>query len=720
MQDVFTLSAEEIAALPSDGGSEFNRLIFQQSPYLLQHARNPVDWYPWGTEAFEKAAREEKPVFLSIGYATCHWCHVMEHESFEDEEIAGLLNDHFVAVKVDREERPDLDHVYMAVTQGMTGSGGWPMTVVMTPDRKPFFAGTYFPRESRYGRPGMSDLLPRLMEAWSGQRDEVMNSAEEITQWLSRNQGSGSGRELDEEIFHEAYRALANHFDPVAGGFGQEPKFPSPHNLLFLLRYWKRFGEPHALEMVELTLEKMRSGGIHDQIGHGYHRYSTDPIWLVPHFEKMLYDQALIAEAALDTFLATGKQDFADIAREIFTYVLRDLTDGHGGFYSAEDADSEGEEGRFYLWTTEEVGSVLGEDAPLFCRALSLEEEGNYRDEATGELTGRNIPHQRLTIETVAAESGLTSAELDMKLENCRRRLFDVRQERAHPLKDDKILTDWNGLMISALARGGRVLSDETFTLAAERAAHFIWNEVRDAEGRLLKRSRQGIAGLSAHVDDYAFYLRGLIDLYEATGKVEWLGRSTEIADQMVKYFHDPDDGGFFFTGADSERLIVRKKEIYDGAVPSGNSVAALSLLCLSRMTARSEWEEIATGIIRSFGEVVGRAPAGYTYFLSALDFLIGPSIEVVVAGNQGAEDTRQLLEALSKIYQPNMVTLFRPTDEEDPEITTLAPWTRTQVGTDDRATAYVCMDYTCHRPVTEKEKMMALITDQTGHEVTE
>ncbi len=712
MKDVFTLSSDEIDGLPSDGGLEFNRLIFEQSPYLLQHARNPVDWYPWGDEAFRKAVKDDRPIFLSIGYATCHWCHVMEHESFEDEEIAAILNEHFVPIKVDREERPDLDHVYMAVTQGLTGSGGWPMTVIMTPERKPFFAGTYFPKESGYGRPGMRDLLPRLMEAWKDKRDEVVRSAQEITQWLTGNAASGPDGELSEKTLHEAYRALARNFDPVAGGFGQEPKFPTPHNLLFLLRYWKRFEEPYALEMVELTLEKMRCGGIYDHIGHGFHRYSTDPIWLVPHFEKMLYDQALIAEAALDTFLATGRQEFAAIARDIFTYVLRDLTDGQGGFLSAEDADSEGEEGRFYLWTTAEVSSVLGPDASLFCGTYTLEEKGNYRDEATGSLTGRNIPHRRLPGETVAAEAGLSVEELEEKLEECRARLFGVRVQRIHPLKDDKILTDWNGLMISALARGGRFLGDEAYILAAERAARFIWTEVRDEEGRLLKRSRRGNAGLPAHLDDYAFFLQGLIDLYEATFDVVWLEWSVEVAGQMVERFHDPEAGGFFFTASDAEELIVRKKEIHDGAIPSGNSVAALALSRLSRITARPEWDEIAAGILRSFGGQVGQAPVGFTRLLLALDFLIGPSAEVVVAGRSGAADTRRMLDALSGEYLPNTVTVFRPTDEEEPGIDDLAAWTRTRMSLDEKATAYVCRDYSCNRPVTTVNEMMAFIAD--------
>ncbi len=704
MKDVFALTPDEIADLPPDGGAGFNRLIFEESPYLLQHARNPVDWYPWSEEAFERAAMEEKPVFLSIGYATCHWCHVMEHESFEDEEIAALINDNFVAIKVDREERPDLDHVYMAVTQGLTGSGGWPMTVVMTPDRKPFFAGTYFPKESGYGRPGMRDLLPRLMEAWHDQREEVVSSAEEITRWLSGNAGSWPARELDVEILHEAYRALARSFDPAAGGFGQEPKFPSPHNLRFLLRYWKRFEEPHALEMVELTLEKMYRGGIHDHIGGGFHRYSTDPIWLVPHFEKMLYDQALIAEAALDAFLVTRRPVFADIARDIFTYVMRDLTDEQGGFYSAEDADSEGEEGRFYLWTGEEVTSILGPDADLFGLAYTLEEEGNYRDEASGGLTGQNIPYRRLPDETVAAESDLTPEDLDERLKTCRRQLFDVREERIRPLRDDKVLTDWNGLMISALARGGRILGDPGYTRAAERAARFVWEGLRDDEGRLLKRWRRGNAGLTAHLDDHAFYLQGLIDLHDSTREVIWLERAVTIAGQMVERFLDPDEGGFFFTASDAEELIVRKKEIHDGATPSGNSAAAFALLKLGRITARTGWEEIAAGIMESFGGQVGRAPAGFTGLLCALDFLIGPSTEVVM-----------MLERLSTEYLPNTVTLFRPTGDEDPAIIDFAPYTRAQTGDDERAVAYVCRDYSCNRPVSDVDEMMSLIADQTG-----
>ena len=498
--------------------SHRNRLAAEKSPYLLQHADNPVDWYPWGPEAFEKARMENKPIFLSIGYSTCHWCHVMEHESFEDEQVAKLLNETFVCIKVDREERPDIDQVYMTVCQMMTGSGGWPLTVITTPDKKPFYVGTYFPRESRFGRIGMMDLVPRIKQAWADDPDELLAHARRISDSLQQTVPSSPGQMPDETSLALAYQQLSGIFDRANGGFGNSPKFPTPHNLVFLLHYHKRAPEQNSLKMVEQTLQAMRAGGIYDHIGFGFHRYSTDSRWLVPHFEKMLYDQALLAMAYTQAYQATADARYSQTAREIISYVLRDMTDTGGGFYSAEDADSEGGEGKFYLWTSDEVGDCLTPDeADLVRKVFNISREGNFSEEATGERTGRNILHLTDNLDTFAEDLSISQKELQERLEAARGKLFQYRQKRIHPHKDDKILTDWNGLMIAALAQAGRALDETEYTEAAEKAADFILTNLRRPDGRLLHRYRDGNAGIDAHLDDYAFLTWAMLELYETT-----------------------------------------------------------------------------------------------------------------------------------------------------------------------------------------------------------
>jgi hypothetical protein len=703
-------SPSEIAALPPDGGPQFNRLVFEQSPYLLQHADNPVDWHPWGEEAFELARRRDKPVFLSVGYSTCHWCHVMEHESFEDEEVAALLNEHFVSIKVDREERPDVDHIYMQVTQALTGSGGWPMTVLLTPEREPFFAGTYFPKEGRFGRPGMMELLPEIAAVWENRREEVLQSAGAITAAVRQSVASAPGPALGGETLDLAQRQLASRFDEVRGGFGAAPKFPTPHNLLFLLRHWHRTGDPHSLEMVTTTLRQMRLGGIFDHVGFGFHRYSTDPDWLLPHFEKMLYDQALLAMAYTEAHQATGDEEFARTAREIFTYVLRDMTSPEGGFYSAEDADSEGEEGLFYLWTVDEVREVLGEeDGDLFIRIFNLEPGGNFRDQATGRRTGRSIPHLQRPLSDIAEDVGVSEPDLRRRLESMRQRLFEAREPRIHPLRDDKILTDWNGLMISALARAGQAFGEPEYTDAAVRAAEFILSEHRAESGRLLKRSRLGEAGLAAHLEDYAFMVQGLIDLYEATFDTRHLERALTLNQMMIDHFWDDENGGFYLTADDSEELLMRPREVYDGAIPSGNSVAALNLVRLGRITAENALEERAEALMRAFSSQVSSAPLAHSYLMTALDFAVGPSHEIVIAGEPGAEDTETLLRALRSEYLPNKVVLLRPSTGN---IAQIAPYTESQTSRDGRATAYVCQNFACQLPTTDPEEMLSQIRD--------
>ncbi len=685
-----------------------NRLIKEKSPYLLQHAYNPVDWHAWNEEAFDRARSENKPIFLSIGYSTCHWCHVMEKESFEDSEVAQLMNEAFVSIKVDREERPDVDHVYMTVCQMMTGSGGWPLTIVMTPDKKPFFAATYIPKGSRFGRTGMMELIPRIREVWKNRHKDVLDSAENMTAALQSIEKENPGEPLDHGVLDKAYQELAQRFDKTYGGFSGSPKFPTPHNFFFMLRYWKRTGHQEALNMVEKTLQEIRWGGIFDQVGFGFHRYSTDKEWLVPHFEKMLYDQAMLALAYLETYQATGSTDYSDTAREIFTYVLRDMRSPEGGFYSAEDADSEGVEGKFYLWTEKEIREILPPDeADLIVRAFHVEKNGNFREEASGKSLGANILYTGKSLADIASEMNLPAEELKKKIDLARSRLFEVRERRIHPHKDDKILTDWNGLLIAALAKGAQVLGERAYSDAAGDAVEFILKKMRKPDGRLLHRYREGEASITAHLDDYAFLVWGLIETYEATFDAGFLKTALELSKVMIQHFWDHQRGGLFFTSDDAENLIVRKKEVYDGALPSGNAVAMLNLLRLGRFTGDAELEERASGIQRVFSEQVRQFPSGYTQFLSAADFSLGPSHEVVVSGSLGA---KEMLDALRSRFSPNQVVLFRPAGGESAAIDAVAAFAKNYNPVNGRATAYVCSGHACKTPTTEVKELMALL----------
>jgi uncharacterized protein YyaL (SSP411 family) len=690
-----------------------NHLIHEKSPYLLQHAYNPVEWYPWCDEAFEKAQRENKPIFLSIGYSTCHWCHVMEKESFEDPEVARLMNDAFVSIKVDREERPDLDHIYMTVCQIMSGGGGWPLTIVLTPEKEPFFSATYIPKHSRFGRAGMVELIPKIKEVWEARRHEVFQSAKSVTNALQRLEQGTSGEAMDRPVLDKAYEELAKRFDRTYGGFGRAPKFPTAHNFLFLLRYWKRTGEESALAMVEKSLQEIRFGGVYDQVGFGVHRYSTDREWLVPHFEKMLYDQAMLALAFVEAYQATGKDVYAQTAREIFQYVLRDMQSPEGGFHSAEDADSEGVEGKFYVWTEEELRHVLDkEEADTLCKVFHVQEGGNFREEATGKNTGANILYPGKALSEIAAELGIPAEKLEKTLELTRTKLFEAREKRVHPHKDDKILTDWNGLMIAALAQGAQVLGDTGYADAGATAAEFVLKRLRRPDGRLLHRYRDGEAGITAHLDDYAFTIWGLTQLYEATFQVPYLETALELNEDMLKHFWDDLGGGFFFTPDDGESLIIRKKEIYDGALPSGNAVAVLNLLRLARLTGRSDLDEKAAKTLAAFSKPIHELPSGYTQFLTAVDFAIGPSYEVVVAGPPPGSDTAEMLKALRNRFMPNKVLLFLPSEEPCPEITRLAPFTAQQRPVDGKATAYVCVEGACKMPTTDITDMLALMQE--------
>jgi len=682
-----------------------NRLIYEKSPYLLQHAENPVDWYPWGDEAFQAAKKEHKPIFLSIGYATCHWCHVMAHESFEDEEVARLLNKYYIAIKVDREERSDIDQIYMSVCQALTGRGGWPLSIFMTPEGKPFFAGTYFPKSSRMGMPGFMDVLKQIAAMWEGDRERLLRASKEITDHIQpRPDSSTSVRTPGLDTLKKGYIQLERAFDPSWGGFGTAPKFPTPHHLTFLFRWHNRSDDSSALEMVEKTLDAVRRGGIFDQIGFGFHRYSVDERWLVPHFEKMLYDQALLAIAYTEAYQATGKVEFSQVARQIFTYVLRDMMAPHGGFYSAEDADSEGKEGLFYLWTRQEIKRHLGgELGDLFCRFFDINDAGNFEE-------GRSIPHMPVSPQIFAKKEGLDLTELDTALEDARNRLFEIRKKRIHPLKDDKILTSWNGLMIAAFAKGYQVFGDQLYAEAARSAADFILKNLRSSEGRLLRRYRQGDAAYPGYLDDYAFLIWGLIELYEATFEVPYLEEAVALNEAMIDIFWDKQGGGLYFTGKGNEPLIARSKEIYDGALPSGNSVAALNFLRLGRMTGNIDLEQRAEQLTRAFSREVTDHPMGYTQLLVALDFMVGPSKEIVIAGDPALETTRAMIKAVRREFLPNKVLLLRPHGSEGKRLDSLSPFVKAMGTLNNQPTVYVCEEYTCKTPITDPDTLKATL----------
>ncbi len=705
---VMVLGLTTLAADAPPGARPPNRLANEKSPYLLAHAYDPVDWYPWGEEAFARARADDKPIFLSVGYSTCHWCHVMQRESFRDEEVAALLNEHFVCVKVDREERPDVDRVYMTACQLMTGGGGWPLTIIMTPDGRPFFAGTYFPREARFGRVGMLELVPRIAELWETKREGLLATSAEVVGLLERMSFDAGGAELDEATLAAAFEQLRGNYDARHGGFGDAPKFPTPHNYYFLLRRWLRTGDERALEMVEKSLRAMRRGGVFDHVGFGFHRYATDAAWRVPHFEKMLYDQALLATAYVEAYQATGDRRYEEVAREVFTYVLRDMTSPEGAFYAAEDADSEGVEGKFYLWTESEIREALAdEEAGFIIDVFNVEAEGNFA-EAAGEPNGGNVLYIDRPLSEIAAERGVAEDELRGRLEAARKKLFRAREGRVRPGRDDKILTDWNGLMVAALAKGARAFDEPAYADAAARAVDFTLAIVRDGDGRLYHRYRDGEAAVAGFLDDYAFLTWGLLELYGATFDVRYLKAALELARTTVDLFWDERNGGFFYAAADAEGLIVRRKEVYDGAVPSGNAVAALNFLRLARLTGDTSWEEKAAATTRAFSGTVAKAPASFTFMMTALEFALGPSREVVIVGDPAADDTREMLRALGRAYVPNAVVVLRPAGDDEPEIVELAEYTRglSQVG--GRATAYVCERFSCRAPTNDVREMLA------------
>lgn len=615
----------------------------------------------------------------------------MAYESFEDEEVAALLNRNYIAIKVDREERPDIDHIYMSVCQAMTGQGGWPLTVFMTPDKIPFFAGTYFPRDNRMGMPGVVSLLERITDAWRNKRDVLQNSGDELVKAMHRKDETTKGP-IPEDLVSDAYKALEESFDSLYGGFGRAPKFPSPHTLLFLLRYWYFSKAPHALEMVGKTLDSMLRGGIRDHIGSGFSRYSTDREWLVPHFEKMLYDNALLAMVFIEAFQATGNKEYADAARDVFAYVQRDMTSPEGGFYSAEDADSEGEEGLFYIWSPTDVIQVLGEeDGARFCDKYDITSVGNFKE--------KNIPN--------LIKAPLYPEEKAF-MEKCRKKLFEAREKRVRPLKDDKVLTAWNGLMIAAFATVGRVLGDTGYIEAAERSAKFIGKYLVRKDGRLLARYRDGEAAILAGVDDYAFLVWGLIELYESTYAPHYLARALELNEDLIRLFSDGPRGGLFIYGSDGERLISRPKEIYDGAAPSGNSVAAHNFLRLARLTGRHALEEKADRYFKEFAKEFSAYPAGYLHSLTALMFALSRSKEIIIAAEKGGNEVQSFLNIVNEGYSPFTVSMYY--DDTLTEMKKIAPFISNYSSVDGRAAAYVCENFACSRPVTDMAQFRRLL----------
>lgn len=628
----------------------------------------------------------------------------MEHESFEDGEVAGLLNREYVAVKVDREERPDIDQVYMAVCQAMTGQGGWPLTVILTPDRNPIFAGTYFPKHSRYGRPGLMDVLSRLADKWRNDREEVLEFAERITQEVRDSMEADRRGEAVPELLDQAYRLYERLFDSEYGGFGGAPKFPSSHNLSFLLRFYRRTGEDKALRMVERTLDGMRRGGMYDHIGFGFARYSVDEQWLVPHFEKMLYDNALLAWTYLEAYQLTGKREYAETAEQIFGYVLRDMTDPEGGFYSAEDADSEGREGKFYVWRPDEIANVLGaEDGDLICEWFGITEDGNFEGDSIPNLIGQDA-------EAFASERGMTVEELQRRIEHSRARLYEHREKRVHPGKDDKILTAWNGLMIMALATGYKALGRERYLEAARRSADFILRKLRREDGRLLARYRDGEAAYEAYLDDYAFLVWGLIELYEAGFDIGHLQAAIELNERMIELFRDEHQGGLFFTGADGEKLFARGKEIYDGAMPSGNSVAALNLQRLAKLTGDAQLAELAERQLEAFAGAVRRYPPGYAMYLIALDYAASAGGEIVIAGSRDGEETRRMIEAAHRGFRPHTEVLLAVPGPEAEALERLVPAVAGKMPVRGNPAAYVCVNFACQAPVTDAASLKALL----------
>lgn len=694
-----------------------NRLINEKSPYLLQHAHNPVDWYAWGEEAFEKARKEDKPIFLSIGYSTCHWCHVMEHESFESEDVAHILNTHFVPIKVDREERPDLDKVYMTYVQASTGSGGWPMSVWLTPDLKPFLGGTYFPPEDRYGRTGFKTVLERIAEKWKTERDAIVNVAANVVAQLKSYTAQLDHAEkttLTPKVFDKAASQFADQFDAEWGGFGGAPKFPRAVILNFLHHYYARTGDRRILDMSLFTLRKMAMGGMHDLIsvegkgGGGFARYSTDKYWHVPHFEKMLYDNAQLAISYLEAFQLSGDTFFADTARDIFNYILCDMTDKDGGFYSAEDADSlptfdstHKAEGAFYVWEQKEIDELLGEKtSEIFSYLFNVKPSGNAQNDPHGEFINKNILIQLHTFENAAKRFNLSEEELKSLVQSAKAKLFDARAKRPRPHLDDKILVSWNGLMISAFAKGYQVLGDDTYLNAAIKATEFILRTLYQPQTHtLMRRYRQGEAGIVGKLDDYAFFVQALLDLYESSLNPRYFTIAIRLTETMQNLFEDKLNGGFFSSQEGDSSIILRMKEDHDGAEPSPNSIAALNLLRLAQMTDRQDFRSSAEKTLLYFSQLLDKAPSYLPQMLVALSFYLQKPKQIILAGSLDTPEMKSLRKVIYEKFIPNKVLLHA-----SPEATTHLDFLSTLNA--QKPTAFVCVDYACKLPTSEPQTL--------------
>lgn len=686
----------------------YNHLKGEKSPYLIQHVENPVDWYPWGEEAFQKSKRENKPILLSIGYSTCHWCHVMARESFEDEEMAQLINEVFVPVKVDREEHPDVDSTYMAACQIMTGQGGWPLTVFMTSDLKPFFAGTYFPRDDSELSIGLRSIVLNLKDLWEKNKNQLLESAGKITDALNQITSTKIGELPAESTLQLAYESLGSSFSEY-GGFGTSQKFPSPNLLIYLLRYHEKTGEKGALDMVEETLMAMRMGGIWDHVGFGFHRYTVDPKWLVPHFEKMLYDQAQLTMVCLEAYQVTGKDEYREMVEKILEYVLRDMTSQEGGFFSAEDAESQGVEGKFYLWSQKEIKEILDQDDfKLFTRIYKVKERGNYLDERTGLFTGENILHLEKPLEKTAEEMDLSAVELKGKIDTILSTLFKEREKRVHPSKDDKVLTDWNGLMVAALSQAGRVLKEKRYTEAALKAVEFIKGNLYQ-DGKLYHRYRDGEVKEEGYLEDYAFLVWGLLELYQTTLDSSWMEWAYELNQITLDKYLDKDNGGFYQTSEDIKEVLMRRKDHHDSALPSGNGITLLNLQKLASILEDQELGDAAIKQEKAFATLVNQTPTGHIIFLIGMINRIGPFYEVVVAGEDQA-DTGEFLEILQQNYLPRVVYSLNLPEEK---------WLKNKVKSfpektpiDGRTTAYICKEGTCKLPINNPHKLLEELRD--------
>ncbi len=684
-----------------------NRLIYEKSPYLRQHAYNPVNWYPWCQEAFEIARKENKPIFLSIGYSTCHWCHVMEKESFEDEEIAEILNRFFISIKVDREERPDIDSIYMKVCYLFQNRGGWPLTILMTADKKPFFADTYIPKEDLYGKIGLKKLLLRIVDLWENNSDKIREVSEGITESLKKIVSKSNEKsELSETTIHKSYEGLRIVFDKDYGGFGKSPKFPLPLNLLFLHRYFYRYKNKNALDMALHTLKKMRLGGIYDHLGYGFHRYSTDREWILPHFEKMLYDNALLMLSYTEAFQITKDNFFKTVAEEIATYLLRDMYSPEGAFYSAEDADSEGKEGEFYLWTYYEIENTLKEEEFNAVKIIySLSKEGNFYEEATRQKNGKNIIFMEKSLEALSEDLKIGKEELLNTIESIKYKLFNKRQSRVKPARDEKILTDWNSLVIVAFCKAGIVFEKAEYIDIAEKCMSFLLKNMFDNSGKLLHRFAEGEASIYGYLEDYACIIWALIELYFATFKKEYLLKALELTDFTIEHFMDKENGGFYHTADYAEIVIERIKEIYDGVVPSGNSLMAYNFLRLSRLTQKRDYEQLANKMLYFFSKDIEKIPASHIFSIISLDLIVNGNMELIAIPKDSKEDEIKFLRSLQREFVPDLLPMIKDSFMESNFY-----WIKSFAKIEGNSTYYLCKNFSCQSPITDRFKLMDFI----------